>query len=372
MKWLAYSIGFAFSIACAALVLGAIRAGLFIQDRAKAASGPDESSLEPFSQSKRFLGIGDWKVAYVDQGNGDPIVLLHGCPFQGYEYSRIIPILARHHGVVVPDLLELGDTVVRLDDDYRLPNEVKMVEGLMDRLGLESASFICHDHGAAICQLMMKDHPEKLRAVVLTNAEAYDLWPSAPERLDVQLVVNPLTTPFFRLLFGSRVAQRWIYRIAVRNRAVLSNEVLAAFTRPNISTPERWLRLRRFLSWQLDREHNLETMRAVDGMRCFRHPTLILWGQHDTNFGPVIAERLAHDIPGTVRIEWLGNSAHLPMLCGAVILMVEPHLFWKKFSGWHRYKPPRQTCNGRNLCIQPQSDLCGVRLYPDRPILDFV
>ena len=85
---------------------------------------------------------------------------------------------------------------------------------------------------------MMRDHPEKLRAVVLTNAEAYDLWPSAPERLDVQLVVNPVTTPFFRLLLGSRAAQRWIYRIAVQNRAVLSDDVLAAFTRPNMATPE--------------------------------------------------------------------------------------------------------------------------------------
>ena len=81
-----------------------------------------------------------------------------------------------------------------------------------------------------------------------------------------------------------------------------------------METPERWLRLRRFLNWQLDREHNLETMRAVDGIRHFRHPTLILWGQHDTNFGPAIAERLAHDIPGVVRVEWMENSAHLPML----------------------------------------------------------
>ena len=149
--------------------------------------------------------------------------------------------------------------------------------------------------------------------VVLTNAEAYDQWPSAPERLDVQLVVNPVTTPFFRLLLGSRTVQRWIYRIAVQNRAALSDEVLDAFTRPNMATPERWLRLRRFLRWQIDREHNLETVRAVEGMRRFHHPTLILWGQHDTNFGPAIAERLAHDIPGVVRVEWLGNSAHLPM-----------------------------------------------------------
>jgi len=313
MKWLAHLTGFILSIACVAWIFGAIRAGLFIQNREKVASEPNESPLEPFSQAKKFVSVGSWKVAYIDQGSGNPVVLLHGCPFQGYEYSQIIPILARHYRVVVPDLLGLGDTVVRLDDDYRLPNQVNMVVGLINRLGIESAFFVGHDHGAAICQLMMKDHPERLRAVLLTNAEAYDQWPSAAERLDVQLVVNPATTPLFRLLLSTRVAQRWIYRIAVQNRAVLTDEVLTGFTRPNMATPERWLRLRRFLNWQLDHNHNLETMRAVDGMRRFRRPTLLLWGRNDKNFGPGLAERLAHDIPGVVRIEWLENSAHLPM-----------------------------------------------------------
>jgi pimeloyl-ACP methyl ester carboxylesterase len=42
--------------------------------------------------------------------------------------------------------------------------------------------------------------------------------------------------------------------------------------------------------------------------------SFLVWGRHDTNIGPAIAERLAHDIPGVVRIEWLTNSAHLPML----------------------------------------------------------
>jgi pimeloyl-ACP methyl ester carboxylesterase len=71
--------------------------------------------------------------------------------------------------------------------------------------------------------------------------------------------------------------------------------------------------LRRFFHWQLDREHNLETLRAVDGMRRFDRPTLLLWGKHDTNFGPSLAERLAKDIPGFVRTELLENSAHMPM-----------------------------------------------------------
>lgn len=55
-------------------------------------------------------------------------------------------------------------------------------------------------------------------------------------------------------------------------------------------------------------------MLALDGMKKFNRPVLILWGQHDTNFAPSIAERLAKDIPGVVRIEWMRNSAHLPML----------------------------------------------------------
>ncbi len=295
-------------------LVGAKRAGLFVRQKKAMASRADENGWEAFSRRKKFIDVGGWRVAYVEDGSGDPVVLLHGCPFQSFEYSRVIPLLARRYRIIAPDLLGLGDTIVPLDDDYRLPSQVKMVVGLLDRLGLEKAHFVGHDHGGAICQLLMRDHPERLRSVVLTNVEAYDQWPSEPERLDVELVVNSLTTPLLRLLLATKPAQRWIYRIAVKRPESLTDEVLDAFTRPNMATPERWLRLRRFLRWQLDREHNMETMRAVDGLRLFRRPTLLLWGKSDTNFGPAIAERLARDIPGAVGVEWLENSAHLPML----------------------------------------------------------
>ena len=90
--------------------------------------------------------------------------------------------------------------------------------------------------------------------------------------------------------------------------------MLDAFVRPQMATAERYARTRRFLQWQMDRDHNLETMRALDGMRKFDRPTLLLWGKHDTNFGPAIAERLVKDIPGATRLQWMENSAHLPML----------------------------------------------------------
>lgn len=294
--------------------VGAVKAGLFIRDKHIVASRAGERLLETFSREKKFVDVGPWRVAYIDEGTGTPLVLLHGCPFQSFEYSKIIPALARHHRVIAPDLLGLGDTIVRLDDDYRLPNQVRMVVGLLDRLGIDRADFVGHDHGGAIVQLMINSDPKRLGDVVLTNVEAYDQWPSDPERLDVELIVHPLTTPLFRLALAFPSAQRYVLGIAVDRPAVLTDDVVNGLLRPTMSTSARWARLRRFLTWQLDRDHNLETLRAVDGLPRFDHPTLLLWGQRDTNFGPAIAERLARDIPGVVGIEWLAQSAHLPML----------------------------------------------------------
>jgi pimeloyl-ACP methyl ester carboxylesterase len=273
---------------------------------------PNEAALEEFSRRKRYLALGGWQVAYIDRGSGPPVVLLHGCPFHAFQWRDLIPQLESGHRVLAPDLLGLGDTQVRLDDDYRLPQEVRMVIGFLDALGIEKADFVAADHGAATLQLMMRDHPGRIRRAVITNAEAYDQWPSKPELPYLRLVVNPWLGPLFRLALHSSWVQREVFGVAVHREEAFTDEVLNAYTRAHIATPERWARLQRFFRWQLDPEHNRLTMDAVAGLRRFEQPTLILWGKRDANFGPDIAERLASDIPGVVDVEYLEHSAHMP------------------------------------------------------------
>lgn len=289
------------------------RAGTFLGESARVAGSLEDPGIEPFSRGKRYVDAGGWQVATIDEGRGDPVVLLHGCPFHAYEWREVIPRLSDGHRVIAPDLLGLGDTQVRLDEDYRLPRDVDMVVGLLDALGIERAHFVAHDHGAATLQILMKQHPERIRSAVLTNAEAYDAWPSEPERPYLELVVNPVLSPLFRIGLQIPAVRREVFQIAVHRKEAFDDEVLAAYTRAHTATPERWQRLVRFFRWQLDPEHNREPLRALDGMRRFTKPTLILWGKQDTNFGPALAERLAGDIPGTLRIEWLEHSAHMPM-----------------------------------------------------------
>jgi pimeloyl-ACP methyl ester carboxylesterase len=284
------------------------------RERATARVHPDDRRRDVFSARKRLIVAGDREIAYVEEGSGEPLVLLHGCPFHAYEWRDVIPILAERYRVIAPDLLGLGDTPVGLGDDYRLPRDAEMVCDLLDALGLESAHFVGHDHGGATCLLMMRAAPERLRSVALTNVEAYDDWPSAEETPFLHLIVRAASTPTLWGLMHSSYFRRWAFSIAVHRREVLTDETLDAIVAPLIATPARWQRLRRFFAGQLDRDHQAETVRAVEAMRRFDAPTLILWGRHDENFGESVARKLLADIPGAERIEWMEGSGHLPML----------------------------------------------------------
>lgn len=287
--------------------------GFFIPHDTRWAVTPGEFTDDGFSQQKRLITLGETQVAYIDIGDGPPIVLLHGCPFSAYEWNEIIPVLAQHYRVIAPDLYGLGDTPVRLDQDYRLPQDVEMVRQLMDALGVASADFIGHDHGGAIVQLLMQAAPDRIQRAILTNVEAYDQWPSQPELPYLRMIVSPLTSPLVYQALRFEPVRREIFSIAVEDEAVLTSEVLRAYAEPHTATPERWQRLRRFFRWQMDENHNNITMTALPGMRAFERPVLLLWGERDENFGPHLARRLARDIPGARGIHYLRNSQHMPM-----------------------------------------------------------
>lgn len=280
----------------------------------KYVSAQAEPSMEAFSRQKKYLKVGDWEVAYIDAGQGEPLFLLHGCPFQSFEWSAVLPLLTSHYRVIAPDLLGLGDTRVGLNDDYSLPRQAEMVVGLMDALGIDQAYFVGHDHGAATLQLMMQRTPDRISKAVLTNAEAYDQWPSREERPYVAAIVHSFTSPMVHFALGFRWIQGLVFRSAVMDPSTLTRDVLRGFMRPHLASAARWQRLRKFFRGQLDPQNNAETMKAVDGLRRFTRPVLMLWGQRDVHFGPAIAERLAEDIPGAVGVSYLRKSAHLPML----------------------------------------------------------
>jgi pimeloyl-ACP methyl ester carboxylesterase len=271
--------------------------------------------LDAFSLAKQFVHVGDARVAFTDHGEGPPVLLLHGCPFSSFVWRNVIPPLGQAgHRCLAPDLLGLGDTETPPDADWSLPAQVAMVTGFLDTLGLERVHIVGHDHGGAIAQLVAADHPERIDRLVLSNAEAYDNWPSGDERPFVIATQLPVIGALFRLVLSSPKTFKFILREAkaVKNPSALTDELVAGYVRANLSDSHKRAKTARFLAGQLDPDNNRHTSRVVDGLRRFDHPTMLLWGSEDSHFGPAWADRLATDIAGFQRKELL-PTGHLVM-----------------------------------------------------------
>lgn len=291
----------------------ALLSGALLPDGATAVA-PGEVTDDGWSAAKRVVALPSGQVAFLDVGEGPPVVLLHGCPFSGIEWQEVVPDLARRARVIVPDLRGLGDTPVALSDDYSLPTDVVLVKELLAHLGVDRAAFVAHDHGGAVLQLLLADRPELVERAVLANAEAYDAWPSEPERIYLELIVHPASSPLMFAALQLEAVRRSVFSIAVHDPATLTAERLAGWTEPHTSSAARWQRLRRFYRGQLDPAHPQLTLDAVPHLRAYTGPVLLVWGARDENFGPAVAERLARDLGNPRGIVWLERSSHLPMV----------------------------------------------------------
>ena len=103
---------------------------------------------------KRWVEVDGVSMAYVEEGSGDPIVLLHGNPTSSYLWRNVIPHLSPLGRCIAPDLLGMGDSG-RLPDSgpgrYRFVEHRRHLDGLLDALGVDRAvTFVVHDWGSAL------------------------------------------------------------------------------------------------------------------------------------------------------------------------------------------------------------------------------
>jgi pimeloyl-ACP methyl ester carboxylesterase len=267
---------------------------------------------------RRRVRVGAATVALVDDGDTGacpPVLLLHGCPFSSFVWRGVIARLRDRFQCLAPDLLGLGDTETPPGADWSLPAQAAMVLGLLDALGVEQADVVGHDHGAAVAQLIAASHPDRIRRLVLTNAEAYDNWPSAQERPFLRLVRLPVLGRLALWAWSRPVLFGYALRTgkAVHDPAVLTRELLSGYIAANLADPHRRAKTRRFLRGQLEAANHRATGDAVPGLRAFDHPTLLVWGRDDPHFGLQWAQRLLADIPGAARLEVLPDTGHLLM-----------------------------------------------------------
>ncbi len=103
---------------------------------------------------KNTVDIKGLGMAYVDVGDGNPIVFLHGNPSSSYLWRNVIPHLSGAYRCIAPDLIGMGDSAKLRDsgpDSYRFVEHREYLDGLLDSLDLgDQVTFVVHDWGSAL------------------------------------------------------------------------------------------------------------------------------------------------------------------------------------------------------------------------------
>lgn len=115
-----------------------------------------------------FDGCG-FRQHYVDVGEGDPIVCLHGEPTWGYLYRHMIDPLAEHGRVIVPDHMGFGKSETPHDKAYTLQTHTENLVGLIEHLDLKNITFVIQDWGGPIGTAFTVRHPDRVARLVYMN-----------------------------------------------------------------------------------------------------------------------------------------------------------------------------------------------------------
>lgn len=186
------------------------------------------SPADPYER-RRVRAI-DTDMAYVDTGQGAPVVFLHGNPTSSYLWRNVIPHVAPVARCVAPDLVGMGDSGPAPAGSYRFVDHARYLDAWFDALSLRDATLVVHDWGSALGFWWAQRHPDRVRGLVYMEAIVRPLtWDEWPE--NARKVFQGMRSPAGEdMVLGKNVFVERILPASVLR--VLGDEEMARYRRP--------------------------------------------------------------------------------------------------------------------------------------------
>ncbi len=136
--------------------------------------------------AKKYVQVLEHNMAYVEAGEGDPIVLLHGNPTSSYLWRGVIPHLTGLGRCIAPDLIGMGDSDKLADSGphrYRFVEHRQYLDAFLEAVGVnDNVTFVVHDWGSALGFDWANRHRHAVRGLAYMEAIVQPLtWTQWPE-----------------------------------------------------------------------------------------------------------------------------------------------------------------------------------------------
>jgi pimeloyl-ACP methyl ester carboxylesterase len=247
----------------------------------------------------RKVNVDGFNVAYREAGRSDlpALLLLHGFPSAGHMFRDLIPMLSDRVRLIAPDLPGFGQSDMPPRDkfSYTFAGLAKVIERFTEVIGLTRFAIYVFDYGAPTGFRMALRHPERIRAIISQNGNAYEeglsegwnpiraYWqdPSAQNRAALRAFLSPETTV-------------WQYTHGVADTSLVSPDGYSLdnfyLARPGADEVQ--------LDLFGDYKSNVAMYPEFQAyFRKHKPPFLAAWGKNDPFFLPPGADAFKRDIP---------------------------------------------------------------------------
>lgn len=266
--------------------------------------------LYPFQGCWHDRGQGI-RMHYLDEGQGAPVLMLHGNPSWSFYYRRLVQALSPTRRCIVPDHVGMGlsDKPEAGVYPYTLQARIDDLQTLLATLDLrEPLTLVVHDWGGMIGMAWAVQNPEKIAKLVILNTAAFPLPASKPLPWQLGLVRTPLGTLLVR---GFNAFSGGATRMAM-HRSRMSAEVRDAYTAPYDSWAHRVATLRFVQDIPLqagDPGFAIVQDTAAQLGRLADKPALIGWGGKDFVFDDHFLAEWRRQLP-QAKVVYLADAGH--------------------------------------------------------------
>lgn len=249
---------------------------------------------------RHFHAIRGLKQHYLDEGQGEPVVMVHGNPSWSFYYRKLVSALRHHHRVIVPD--HIGCGLSDKPDDaayaYTLQQRVDDLSDLLEHLGIDQRiTLVVHDWGGMIGMAYACRHPERIARLVILNTAAFHLPKNKPLPFSLKLCRDTPLGPL--LIRGLNMFARSAAYIGCK-RNPMSASLQAAYCSPYHNWRTRIATLRFVQDIPLregDSAYALVSSIESNLAQFSDRPMLIGWGELDFVFSTEFLQRWIEYFP---------------------------------------------------------------------------
>ncbi len=285
------------------------------------------SSKFPFES--KYLDVKGSKVHYIDEGEGDPILFLHGNPTSSYLWRNIIPYLSNKGRCIALDHIGMGKSD-KPDITYGFTNTSKYLEEFINQLGLENITLVLHDWGSIMGFHYANTNRDKIKAITFMEGLIQE-----PRLETMPMSVRIGMTMMRSRLFGPLMVKRFNIFITKMLPDLIKRKLTAEEKNYYAAPYQTYASREPLLAWPLDvpfkGKPETSAIKVENYSKWLKEndlPKLCLYVTPGVGFQAPELEIVQKEFKNT-KIEYLGEGLHF-------IQEDYPHEIGEKISNWYK------------------------------------